>query len=392
VSFFKMLLSVLNKRRLAALAAIVIFSGLAGAAEEPPPSGPVKGKPGARELGIRPGGLQTGKHNAITDVPGVLVGHKTLFEGKSIRTGVTAILPHSENIFLDKVPAAVVVGNGFGKLAGSTQVEELGNIETPVILTNTLSVGTAVRAVVEYTLNLPGNGEVRSVNAVVGETNDGYLNDIRAMRVTEEDVISAIESASGGPVEEGCVGAGTGTVAFGFKGGIGTSSRIVPVRDGNEYALGVLVQTNYGGSLRIDGVPVTLDPSNNKGFRKEEGSCMIVVATDAPLSAGNLKRLGRRTLFGLARTGSYMSNGSGDYVIAFSTAYRIRYGAASVTPGPLLSNDSMNPLFRAVVEAVEEAVYNSLFAASTTTGHRNRTIRALPVEKVKAILNERGYF
>ncbi len=375
------------------LAAVLIITGPAGAAEKPFPRGTQSGLPRrARDLGIHPGRLEPGKYNAITDVPGVLVGHRTLFEGKNVRTGVTAILPHSGNIFLDKVPAAVAVGNGFGKLAGSTQVEELGNIETPVILTNTLSVGTAVKAVVEYTLNIPGNSGVRSVNAVVGETNDGYLNDIRSMRVKEEDVLASIESASGGPVEEGCAGAGTGTVAFGFKGGIGTSSRIVKTEDEEEYVLGTLVQTNYGGNLRIDGVPIELDASTEDDPREEEGSCMIVIATDAPVSARNLKRLARRALLGLARTGSYMSNGSGDYVIAFSTAYRIRYGAGPVEPGRLLSNNSMNPLFEAVAEAVEEAVYNSLFAAATTTGYRERTIRALPAGKVRAILNERGYY
>ncbi|MBD3178449.1 MAG: S58 family peptidase [Candidatus Latescibacteria bacterium] len=344
----------------------------------------------ARDIGISVGKFPTGGLNAITDVTGVKVGQRTIIEGDSIRTGVTAILPHPGNIYSDKVPAAIFVGNGFGKLSGISQVDELGNIETPIILTNTLSVGTGITAAVRYTLTLPGNHEVRTVNPVVGETNDGYLNDIRELRVSQQDVIEAIRSASGGEVEEGCVGAGTGTIAFGFKGGIGTSSRVVSISGGDKYKVGVLVQTNYSGRLRIDGVEINIDPSAPAEGRENEGSCMIIIATDAPLSPRNLKRLAARSLFGLARTGSFMSNGSGDYAIAFSTAYTIPDGSRYFKPPALLSNRSMSILFEAVIEAVEESVYNSLFMAESMRGYRGRMIRAIPVDQVISILNKRG--
>jgi D-aminopeptidase len=269
-------------------------------------------------------------------------------------------------------------------------VEELGTIETPIILTNTLSVGTAMTALVRYTLGLAGNEGVRSVNPVVGETNDGYLNDIRELAVTGEDVFDAIESACGEAVQEGCVGAGTGTVAFGFKGGIGTSSREVSVPGGGEYTVGVLVQTNYSGDLRIAGTRIDIEPPIRETRGKDKGSCMIVIATDAPVTARNLKRLAARAILGLARTGSFMSNGSGDYAIAFSTAYRIGGGAAKYDPPEILANSSMSVLFRAVVEAVEESVYNSLFMAETVRGYRGRTIRAIPVDQVLEIINKRG--
>lgn len=338
----------------------------------------------ARDIGIEVGVLSPGPLNAITDVPGVRVGHKTIVRGDSIRTGVTAILAHGGNLFRQKVPAACCVGNGFGKLAGSTQIEELGNIETPIVLTNTLAVGTAVRAVVEYSLDQPGNEDVRSVNAVVGETNDGYLNDIRGMHVTVEDVLEAVRSARSGPVDEGSVGAGTGTIAFGFKGGIGTASRLVPREDGGAYTVGVLVQTNYGGILDINGAPVGREMKRREDTG--DGSCMIVVATDAPLSPRNLTRLAARALHGLARTGSHMSNGSGDYVISFSTAYRIPHESEDLLPvPPLVPNSGMTPLFLAVVEATQEAVYNSLFTATAITGYKGRIVPAIPLPEVVRI-------
>ena len=348
-----------------------------------------KGRVRARDIGIETGALDIGGLNAITDVPGVRVGHKTIIEGDSIRTGVTAILPHSGNLYWKKVPAALFIGNGFGKLSGISQVEELGNIETPIILTNTLSVGTAMTAVVRYTINIPGNEKIRTVNPVVGETNDGYLNDIRELRVTEQDVLEAIQSATGGAVEEGCVGAGTGTVAFGFKGGIGTSSRRISISGSGDYTLGVLVQTNYSGSLRIDGVEIDIETSVPEKPDGDKGSCMIIVATDAPLSSRNLKRLASRSVLGLARTGSVMSNGSGDYCIAFSTAFRIPAAKTAFSAPGLLSNSNMTPLFRAVVDAVEESVYNSMFMAETVSGYRGRTVRALPVEEVVRILKNK---
>jgi len=348
----------------------------------------------ARDLGVAPGVLRPGPLNAITDVAGVAVGHVTLRSGDSARTGVTAIIPHPGNLFQEKVPAAIYVGNGFGKLAGSTQVRELGNLETPVILTNTLSVAEGIGGAVEYMLSLPGNEGVRSVNAVVGETNDGSLNDIRARLVTKEDVIRAIREAQTGPVEEGAVGAGTGTVCFGYKGGIGTSSRVLPPGLGG-YTVGVLIQTNYGGILEINGAPVGRELGRyylreNLNY-SPDGSCMIVVATDAPLDARNLERLAVRAMLGLAKTGSPSSNGSGDYVISFSAAKECRVPMSApgrTYPATVLHNDSMSPLFQAVKEATEEAVYNSLFMARTTTGYRGRTIEALPVERVLEILRK----
>lgn len=340
-----------------------------------------------RSLGITPGVMLTGPMNSITDVPDVAVGHTTKIEGDYIRTGVTAIIPHPGNIFLEKVPAAIFVGNGFGKLAGSTQVEELGLIESPIILTNTLAVGTAINAVLKYLMNLPDMEKVRSINVVVGETNDGTLNDIRGMHLTEKDVIQAIENASNGPVQEGNVGAGTGTIAFGFKGGIGSSSRVLPAKMGG-YTVGVLVQANFGGVLQVDGIPIgkilNHHPMQN-AYRDVDGSCMMVVATDAPLDARNLKRLAKRAMLGLARTGGIASNGSGDYVIAFSTAKQTRIPYRNedfLLPAvQYLSNDRMSPLFLAAIEATEEAIYNALFAAETMTGNEH-TIPAFPLDSL----------
>ncbi len=347
-----------------------------------------------RDHGVATGVLHPGTFNAITDVPGVQVGHTTLIEGDAIRTGVTAILPHSGNIFQEKVPAAIYVGNGFGKLAGYTQVKELGNLETPIILTNTLNVPTAVNAVIGYTLNQPGNEEVRSVNAVVGETNDGYLNDIRGRHVTEADVLKAIQNAKTGPVAEGNVGAGTGTICFGFKGGIGTSSRVLPKQSGG-YTVGVLVQTNFGGVLQVAGVEVgkKLGQYSNSFKYSPDGSCMMVVLTDAPLDARNLERLAKRAMLGLARTGGIASNGSGDYVLAVSTAEACRIPYESENPIqtiPTLRNEAMTPLFLATIEATEEAILNSLFAAETMTGRDGHKIEALPKEKVLEMLKEAG--
>jgi len=353
-----------------------------------------------RELGVEPGIFDPGSLNAITDVKGVSVGHRTLIEGDAVRTGVTAILPHGGNLFREKVPAAVHVGNGFGKAAGFLQVQELGAIETPIVLTNTLDVGTAVEATVAWTLRQPGNEDVQSVNAVVGETNDGYLNDIRGRHVTEEDVLAAIERASGGPVEEGSVGAGTGISALGWKGGIGTSSRQLPADLGG-YTVGALVQANYGGILRIDGVPVgkrlgrydfqsaVEGPDSTPTGPDDEGSCMIVVATDAPVSPRNLERMAKRAMLGLARTGSYSSNGSGDFVIAFSTQNQ-RAGDPAPRRDSLVPNHRMSPLFLATVESVEEAVYNALTSAATVTGHEGHTQEALPLDRLRTILRDAG--
>ena len=349
-------------------------------------------RPRARDLGIAPGAFPTGPLNGITDVPGVTVGQTTIVEGDTVRTGVTAILPHGGNLFQDKVPGAVFVGNAFGKLAGSTQVNELGTIETPIVLTNTLSVGTAVEAVVRWTLAQAGNENVRSVNAVVGETNDGTLNDIRGLHVTGDHVRAAITGAKTGPVDEGAVGAGAGTVAFGWKGGIGTSSRVVRIGS-DTWTVGVLVQSNYGGRLVIDGVPVwrELTPDRGRGAAAPaDGSCMIVAATDAPLDSRNLQRLAARAVFALARTGSTYSNGSGDFAIAFSTAPSLRVTAAR---GPqtrtILPTDDVSPLFEGVMDATEEAVDNSLLRATDVTAN-GRTIRALPIDELKAILKKYG--
>jgi D-aminopeptidase len=348
-----------------------------------------QGRPRARDLGIAPGVGEPGPLNAITDVPGVLVGHTTVTAGESVRTGVTAVLPHDGNLFQQKVPGGVFVGNAFGKLAGSTQVEELGTIESPIILTNTLAVGPAIEAVVRWTLARSGNENVRSVNALVGETNDGGLNDIRGLHVTTEHVTSAIARAKSGPVDEGAVGAGTGTIAFGWKGGIGTASRIV-IQRSDRWTVGVLVQTNYGGRLTIAGVPIwkALTPGASPG-NAADGSCMIVAATDAPLDARDLQRLAARAVYALARTGSTYSNGSGDYAIAFSTHPSLRVVAADTSqPRMLLTTDSVSGLFEAVMDATEEAVYNSLLKAVDTTGS-GRTIRALPIEAIERALGKR---
>jgi len=341
--------------------------------------------------------FQPGPLNAITDVAGVRAGHKTMIEGDGVRTGVTVIVPHAANLFQDKVPGAVFVGNAFGKLAGSTQVDELGTIETPIALTNTLSVGAAVEGLVRWTLDQPGNENVRSVNALVGETNDGGLNDIRGQHVRPEHVLEALKTASTGAVQEGSVGAGTGTQAFGWKGGIGTASRKLDARFGG-YTVGVLVQSNYGGVLTIDGMPVGKalgrysyqpKPSAQAGVEDDrgDGSCMIVVATDAPVDARDLKRLAARAVFGLARTGSSFSNGSGDFAIAFSTAadLRTRFGASAAQQRTLLPTDGVSPLFQAALEATEEAVYNSLFKA-TPVSSRFGKAEALPIDRVRELI------
>lgn len=348
-----------------------------------------------RERGLVLGVLTPGPLNAITDVPDVRVGQVTLIQGKDIRTGVTAIIPHGGNVFQEKVPAAIYAGNGFGKLAGSTQVSELGNLETPILLTNTLSVATAMLGCIEYTLEQPGNEQVRSVNALVGETNDGGLNDIRGMHVKTRHVRDALSHASGGPVAEGNVGAGTGTRCFGFKGGIGTSSRRLPANLGG-YTVGVLVQTNFGGVLQIGGIPVGQELEQfylrEQLSGSPDGSCMMVVATDAPLDARNLERLAKRAMLGLARTGGIASNGSGDYVIAFSTAPGLRVPYRMATPTlqqEVLHNDAVSPLFLATIEATEEAIVNSLFAAKTMEGS-GITVPALPVDKVMDIMRRYG--
>ncbi|HVQ31126.1 MAG TPA: P1 family peptidase [Vicinamibacteria bacterium] len=356
-------------------------------------AGGEEARPRARDLGLTPGVLPPGRLNAITDVAGVRVGHVTLIEGETVRTGVTAILPHGGNLFQDKVAGAVFVGNAFGKLAGSTQVEELGTLETPIVLTNTLAVGTAVEAVVRYTVAQAGNEKVRSVNAVVGETNDGWgLNDIRSLPVSRDHVLAAIREAKAGEVAEGSVGAGTGTEAFGWKGGIGTSSRMV---DGGAHTVGVLVQANFGGVLVMDGVPVGQELGRHafapagRGGRGGDGSCLIVVATDAPLDAKALKRMAARAIFGLARTGSSYSNGSGDYAIAFSTATESRFHHGDETPRPraFLPTDAVDALFEATLEATEEAVYNALLRATTVTGN-GHTTEALPIARLREILRK----
>ena len=396
-----------------------------------------QGRPRARDLGIAAGILPAGRLNAITDVEGVRVGHTTVIEGDQVRTGVTAILPHGGNLFQEKVAGAVFVGNAFGKLAGSTQVNELGTIETPIVLTNTLSVGTAMDAVVRYTLSQPGNEQVRSVNALIGETNDGGLNDIRGLHITREHVLHAIRDARGGAVAEGTVGAGTGTICYGWKGGIGTSSR----KTVQGYVVGVLAQTNFGGNLTIAGVPVfeflqpaprqraalgQVDSGSDPGVRsrgqipgrisgsrsrgqipgsdpgvrpggqtpgspgsENDGSCMLVVATDAPIDARDLRRVAARAVFGLARTGSAYSNGSGDFAIAFSTSpeMRSRFDDASARARHLLPPDATSPLFEAALEATEEAVYNSLFQA-TTVRSAVGTAEAIPVDRVRDLLKK----
>lgn len=345
-------------------------------------------RPSARDLGISPGILPTGPLNAITDVAGVMVGHVTLSVGTDINTGATAILPHGGNLYRDRVPAGFHQGNGYGKFAGSTQIIELGELETPVILTNTLSVPQGMEATISWTLKQMGNEEVRSVNAVVGETNDGFLNDIRGRHLRAEDIEKAIVSAKSGPVQQGSVGAGRGTISFGWKGGIGTSSRLLPKELGG-FTLGVLVQTNYGGILRVDGAPVgrLLD----QYFMREvvdkgdaDGSIIVIIATDAPLSDRNLKRLASRAMLAIGRTGSPVTNGSGDYIIAFSTHDSVRRGLDK-TPSNGLANNQMSPLFQAAVESTEEAILNALFKADTLHGHRG-TVEAIDIDAVREIL------
>jgi D-aminopeptidase len=396
------------RKCLSAISAVSVVIAVAGA----------QTKPRARDLGIAPGVYSPGALNAITDVEGVHVGHTTVVEGERVRTGVTAIVPHTGNLFQDKVAGAVFVGNAFGKLAGSTQVAELGTIETPIVLTNTLSVGVAIDAVVRYTIAQPGNERVRSVNALVGETNDGGLNDIRGLHVTRDHVLDAIRNAKPGAVAEGAVGAGTGTMCYGWKGGIGTSSRRLDpstlrqaqgrpepnrgatpsgaARTGQAgYTVGVLAQTNFGGNLTIAGVPVfrLLQPPRRPelaaGGDPADGSCMLVVATDAPLDARDLRRLAARAVFGLARTGSAYSNGSGDFAIAFSTAVdqRSRFNETAARSRTTLPTDATSPLFEAALEATEEAVYNSLFQATTVRSAIGNA-EAIPIDKVRELLKK----
>jgi D-aminopeptidase len=384
---------------------LILFFALACIMAPPTNS---QNRPRAREAGVNAGILPPGPLNAITDVDGVLVGHTTLIRGDNVRTGVTAILPHGGNLFREKVPGAVFVGNGFGKLAGSTQVNELGEIETPILLTSTLSVPRVADFLIDYMLSLPGNEDVQSINPLVAETNDGFLNDIRGRHISREDVVAAIKNARSGAVAEGSVGAGTGTVAFGFKGGIGTASRKLPARLGG-FTVGVLVQTNFGGILTINGAPVgrelgryylkdeLTEPASQPQPQPNlaDGSIIIVIATDAPLDARNLGRMAARAMMGLARTGAAGSNGSGDYAIAFSTAAEVRIrplgpndrNAARTVK--TLANDAVSPLFLAVIEATEEAIYNSLFKATTTTG-RGRTVEALPLDRTLDILRKHG--
>ncbi len=359
-------------------------------------------RPRVRDVGLEIGVLSPGPLNAITDVAGVKVGQTTIIRGDNIRTGVTAILPHGGNLYQERVPAAVFLGNAYGKLTGSTQVNEMGEIETPILLTGTDSVFKASDALITYMFNLPGNEKVLSVNPVVGETNDGYLSDIRSRPITPEDVFSAITNAKEGPVEEGVVGAGTGTIAFSWKGGIGTSSRRLPGSLGG-YTVGVLVQTNFGGNLIIAGVPLgkelgktypaiaAADQFSKQKLPTPDGSCMIVVATDAPIDHRNLLRLAARAIMGLARTGSSETNGSGDYVIAFSSSPEVRVDptAPLYRPKELLSNENMSPLFEAVIEATEEAIDNSMFRAHDMTGN-SHTIKALPLTQVIELLKTRG--
>jgi D-aminopeptidase len=361
---------------LALLILVFILSSLAFSSQE---------RKRARELGISVGVLEPGRWNGITDVEGVKVGHCTLKEGQGIRTGVTAILPHEGNLYRKKVPAAVYVGNGFGKLMGTTQVDELGNLETPILLTATLNVPKVADALIEYMLSLPDMEEVRSINPIVGETNDGYLNQIRNRPVEKSHVFEAIRSASSGPVLEGSVGAGTGTSCYGFKGGIGTSSRVLPGALGG-FTVGVLVQSNFGGILEINGAPVGQELG--RYYLKEalvssqddsaDGSCMMVVATNAPLTPRNLKRLAKRAMFGMAATGSPSTNGSGDYVIAFSTSFG----------RPALGNSEISPLFQAAKEATQEAIYNSIFMATSITGRDGNHREAIPLDRVSRILRE----
>ena len=396
------------KKALAASFALFLATGLFFVGAKGQVKLDLQTRPRARDVGLKIGILPTGTLNSITDVHGVAVGHATIIKGDNIRTGVTAILPHGGNLFREKVPGAVFVGNGFGKLMGSTQVNELGEIETPILLTSTLALPKTADFLIDYMLALPGNENVRSINPLVAETNDGGLNDIRGRHITRDDVSNAIKNAKAGAVEEGSVGAGTGTVAFGWKGGIGTSSRKLPDPLGG-YNLGVLVQTNFGGVLSIDGVPVGVElgkyflsgatqmhkPAREQGRNVTaedrdlaDGSIIVVIATDAPLDHRQLKRLALRAMSGLARTGSSMTNGSGDYAIAFSTQNRVQASDAKRTVS-LVGNDAMSPLFQAVIEATEEAILNSLFKATSVTGS-GRTVEALPLDKVKDILRKYG--
>ncbi len=378
--------------KLFAVALVLLATAFAAAQSAGP-----NARPRASDLGLKVGVLPTGPLDAITDVAGVEVGQTTIVRGDNIRTGVTAVLPHTGNLYREKVPAAIFVGNGFGKLAGSTQVDEMGNIETPILLTSTTSVPRVADAVISYMLALPGNEDVLSINPVVGETNDGYLSDIRGRHITPDDVFSAIKGAKGGAVEEGDVGAGTGTVVFGWKGGIGTASRRLPSVLGG-YTVGVLVQTNFGGVLTIAGAPVGQElgqyylrkelEQSGSAKDKADGSCMIVVATNAPLDSRNLKRLAARAWLGIGRTGGSASNGSGDYAIAFSTASEVRIHAntqALLRSEQVMTNDAMSPLFLAAIEATEEAVYNSMFKATTSIGN-GHTVEALPIERTVEIL------
>jgi D-aminopeptidase len=378
--------------KLFAIAMVLLATALTAAQSAGP-----NARPRASDLGLKVGILPTGPLDAITDVAGVEVGQTTIVRGDNIRTGVTAVLPHTGNLYREKVPAAIFVGNGFGKLTGSTQVDEMGNIETPILLTSTTSVPRVADAVISYMLALPGNEDVLSINPVVGETNDGYLNDIRGRHITPDDVLSAIKGAKGGAVEEGDVGAGTGTVVFGWKGGIGTASRRLPTVLGG-YTVGVLVQTNFGGVLTIAGAPVGQElgqyylrkelEQSGSAKDKADGSCMIVVATDAPLDSRNLKRLAARAWLGIGRTGGSASNGSGDYAIAFSAAAEVRVHAntqALLRSEQVMTNDAMSPLFLAAIEATEEAVYNSMFKATTLIGN-GHTVEALPIERTVEIL------
>ncbi len=354
-----------------------------------------QGRPRAREVGVAPGIFNPGTFNAITDVAGVRVGHSTVMVGDSIRTGVTAIIPHDGNPFLDRVPAGLHVGNGFGKFIGSTQLAELGELETPILLTCTLCVWRAADAMVAWQLALPGMEQVRSINPVVAETNDGGLNAIRSRPITAAHVVAALEGARGGAVEEGSVGAGTGTIAFGWKGGIGTSSRRLPESLGG-FTVGVLVQTNFGGVLQILGAPVG-KALGRHSYRNQlmqergDGSVIIVVATDAPLSDHQLERVAARAMLGLGRTGSDASNGSGDYVVAFSTSpdVRRRQGAGPSRATTGLADDAVSPIFQATIEATEEAIYNSLFRATDVRTAR-RTVTALPIDSVRTILQKHG--
>ena len=367
------------------VAVFVWITPLIGSAQSP------SERPRLRDLGISIGTISPGRFNAITDVAGVAVGHCTLIEGDSVRTGVTAIKPHGGPLFLNKTPAAIHVANGFGKFVGTTQIDELGVIETPILLTNTLSTFAAADALISWTLKQPDCESVRSVNPIVGECNDGYLNNIRARRIADREVLAALRTATTGPVEEGCVGAGVGVRCMGWKGGIGTSSRVLPKSLGG-YTLGVLVQTNFGGSLTVDGAPVGRELGQyylkEQVRNQEHGSCIVVVATDAPLDARQLKRLASRAPLGLAAVGSPITHGSGDYVVAFSTEPKLRTAYVSSEPTEqrvLLRDDRMSPLFQAVRDATEEAVINSLLRAETTIGHKGRRVEAIDPEDVKRI-------